>query len=363
MRATGFSPRSSDGESEVSEVTEAADGNTDNDTRGVMMADGGFEVREYSSDIKHSDDKVRDYHVPSGSYLYAYRVEEGDASHHVVVSRGDEPGTRWEQRIPATVNRPVPGQKRWTIPDNWEVHAYSSRESIAYALYYVPESDVWARVSIPTNDWLTDAWYSVEGVGEFTVEPVGELGNSYDVRRFADEYEQKHDFDDVEEDAEAIRVVARNWDDVERHLRVAIKWVRDEGLDVLQPGDEAIRADADWQIKFRNGPIFRPDEPLEQAIDLSEYDISLSVILEELREAGLLPSNYSFELVLDDSDIDMEYHVRGLIEAGASPAEALDYYMVEIRDLTEAAWAEERGVDQSTVGANVRQAKYELAET
>jgi hypothetical protein len=59
----------------------------------------------------------------------------------------------------------------------------------------------------------------------------------------------------------------------------------------------------------------------------------------------------------------MEYHVRGLIEAGASPAEALDYYMVEIRDLTEAAWAEERGVDQSTVGANVRQAKYELAET
>jgi len=128
----------------------------------------------------------------------------------------------------------------------------------------------------------------------------------------------------------------------------------------MQPGDQPLRADRDWQIEFHQDRIFRPGEAIGQAVDLSEHEIPLSVILDELRDADLLPSYYSFELTLNDSAICMEYYIRGLIEAGASSAEAVDYCMVEVKDMTQTAWAEERGVDQSTVSGNVSQAKEEF---
>lgn len=42
--------------------------------------------------------------------------------------------------------------------------------------------------------------------------------------------------------------------------------------------------------------------------------------------------------MLDDTGIDMEYHVRGLIEAGVSPVKAVEYYMIEVKGLTKTEW-------------------------
>jgi len=325
----------------------------DDDDGPEPIADGGLTVREFN-EVRHSDDVVREYSTPPGDSLYAYRTDNGE--HHVVVSRGSEPGTKWEKRVPATIEHPVPGQKLWTIPDNWEKRVHSKRDSIAYGLFYVPGSDVWIEVSIPTNDWLDGAYYRVKSVGHLNVEPVGDLASSYEIRKHASDYEERHDAEGVEEDAELLRRIADNWDVIEEDLRLTTEWVRDEGLDEMQPGDQPIRTDRDWQIEFHQDKIFKPLRALGEGIDFDEYDIPASALLEELRDVGL-PSHYSFELTLDDSDIDMEYYTRGLIEAGASPAEAMDYYMVEVADMTQTAWAEERGVDQSTVSGNVSQAK------
>jgi len=342
----------SDKEDDQGAVTSQTDSNDNADATAV--ADGGLAVREFT-EVRNSDKLVRDYRTPPGGRLYGYRADDGD--HHVVVSRGSEPATKWEKRVPATVERPIPGQRLWTLPDNWEQRVVSKRDNIAYGLFYVPGSDVWARVSIPTNDWLTDAWYQVTAVGDLAVKPVGDLGSSYDVRRLADEYDEQHDHEVADEDAEAIRELASNWAVVEKDLRRATEWVRADGLNEIQAGDQPVHADRDWQIEFHEDRIFRPGEALKQAIDISEYEIPLSVILDELGDAGLLPSHYKFELVLDDSAIDMEYYTRGLVEAGASPVEAVDYHMVEIVGMTQTAWADERGVDQSTVSGNVSQAK------
>jgi len=343
-----------DAEEQETEPTEVGG---EDDARGVAVADGGLVVREFN-EVRHSDELVREYRTPPGDRLYAYRTDDGD--HHVVVSRGSEPGTQWEKRVSATVERPIPGQRLWTLPENWDQRVVSKRDNIAYGLFYVPESDVWARVSIPTNDWLTDAWYQVKAVGDIDVGPVGNLGSSYDVRQLADDYEATYDDDRVEDDADVIREIASNWDVVEEDFRHTTEWVRGDGLDQMQPGDQPLRADCDWQIEFHQDRIFRPGEAIGQAVDLSEHEIPLSVILDELRDADLLPSYYSFELTLDDSAIGMEYYTRGLIEAGASSAEAVDYCMVEVKDMTQTAWAEERGVDQSTVSGNVGQAKGEF---
>jgi len=338
---------------DISLADSESGGETDSDDDTNPIADGGLVVREFN-EVRHSDELVREYRTPPGDRLYAYRSDDGD--HHIVVSRGDEPGTRWEKRFRATVERPIPGQKLWTIPDNWEKRVHSKRDSIAYGLFYVPDSDTWARVSIPTNDWLTDAWYRVKAVGDLDVEPVGELASSYELRQHADDYEQDHNVEPAKEDAELLRKIADNWSVVEEDLRLTTEWVRDEGLDQMQPGDQPIHADRDWQIEFHQDEIFKPLRALGEGIDFDEYDIPASALLEELRDVGL-PSHYSFELTLDDSAIDMEYYTRGLIEAGASPAEAMDYYMVEIVGMTQTAWAKERGVDQSTVSGNVSQAK------
>lgn len=265
------------GESESKERSEErpepTEMNDESNTLDVAMADGGLVVREFS-DIG-SAELVREYKTPPGHRLYAYRDDDGD--HHIVVSRGGEPGTRWEKRIPATVKRPVPGQKRWTIPDNWEQHVYSRRDSIAYALYYVPESDVWARVSIPTNDWLTDAWYGVQALSDLDVESVGELGSSYDVRQFADEYEEKYDVEGIEKEAEAFRVIADNWAFVEEDLSLATEWLQDDGLCEMWAGDRCARADNNWRIEVSQDPIFLPDKALKEVTSLSEYDIPVVV--------------------------------------------------------------------------------------
>ncbi|RDZ61381.1 hypothetical protein C5B90_19095 [Haloferax sp. Atlit-12N] len=300
-------------------------------------------------EVEHTDAAVR--HYRADGHLYAYR----DGDEHVVVSRGDEPGTRWKHRTSSTVERPVPGQKRWTIPDNWEQRVYSKRDNIAYALYYVPEADVWARVSIPTNNWLVDAWYQVKAVGDLDVKAVGDLASRHDVRQLASEFEDDGD----DEMAVVLKEVARNWNVVEEDVRHATEWVLDEGLDQIRPGDQPIHADEGWQVEFHQDRVFRPGDAIKHAVDFSGYDVPVSALLDVLSDLGL-PSYYRFELVLDSSEIDMEYYVRGLLEAGVSSAEALDYYFVEVDGMSQSAWGRAAGKSQQTVSKNVAGAKRVL---
>jgi hypothetical protein len=292
-------------------------------------------------ELRHSHDLVRRY--KADGTLYAYR----DDGEHVIVSRGREPHTRWTDIIPATVDRPVPGQQRWTIPDNWEARVRAEGRTI----YYVPESDVFAKVATPAKCHLVDAWYRVVSVGELTVDTVGTLGESHEVRELADEYEE-YDIEQADDDAAAFRAVADQWDAVETDVEMATEWVRDEGIDQLRAAGKPVPADRTGQIEFHSDRIIRPAE----ALDLSVFEIPTDVVLDDLRDAGLLPDYYRFEIGVDDSAVGMEYVTRGLIEAGATNAAAVDYYMVEIVGMSQTEWAAERGVSQSTVSESVAQA-------
>ena len=334
-------------------VVDAVERDIEDEYDSETIADGGLEVRDYRGDLERSDALVRSYTTPPGERLYAYRTDDGD--HHIVVSRGNEPSDRWEKRVPAERDRLVPGEQLWTIPDNWELRVRDSRDDHAMGLFYNDEIDTWARISIPTNNWLTDAWYGVKAVGDLEVEPDGNLGSSYDVRQYADEFEQQHEGEEVAEDAEAFRAVADGWDEVEEELRLTLDWVRDEGIEQLRAADQPLST-SDWEVEFRNR-VFRSGDALERAADLSDYEIPTSELVDQLRRADLLPGYYRFELGLDDSGIDMEYYMQALIEAGCSPPEALDYYMVEIADMTQSEWADERGIAQPSVSGNIKDAK------
>lgn len=154
--------------------------------------------------------------------------------------------------------------------------------------------------------------------------------------------------------------MADNWESVETDLEMTLEWVRDEGLDQQQPGDQPISLSEDWELEFHQDRVFRPGEALAREIDFSEYEIPDGVLLDELRNAGLLPSYYKFELRIDTDAVGMEHATRALIEAGCSPAEALDYYMTEIRGLTHGGWADERGISQPSVSTRVSDAKTHI---
>lgn len=302
-----------------------------------------------------ADEKIRKYNADG--QLLAYRSENKEK--HLVVSKGKDPATRWEKLIPAKVKRPIPNQKRWTIPDNWDQRIYYKRNSIAYGFYHVPEVDVWAKVSIPTNNWLIDAWYGVESVGKLNFEPVGNLASKKEIRELADKYEEKYSRENVEKNAELIREIADNWDLVEKELEMATEFVLKEGVQEKLSDRSRIRADEKGQIEF-NYRVFRPEDILSDVIDLSKYDMPLSIAFDEIRGEDLIPDHYAFRPRIDSSDIDMEYYLKGLIESGLNPAKAIDYYMVEQKEISQTKWASMRNIDQSTVSNNVKKATRKL---
>lgn len=55
-----------------------------------------------------------------------------------------------------------------------------------------------------------------------------------------------------------------------------------------------------------------------------------------------------------------EAELTRLIRAGLSPAEALDFYMVEEGPHTQTSWAKLRGIGQGVVSENISKAKKEL---
>lgn len=55
--------------------------------------------------------------------------------------------------------------------------------------------------------------------------------------------------------------------------------------------------------------------------------------------------------------------LMALIYEGLSPAEAIDYWMVEGHGLTQSGWADERGREQQAISKNVRKARKKLEAT
>jgi len=308
-----------------------------------LVTDGGETDIPSAQEVRNSDDAVR--HYSADGHLYAYR----DGDEHVVVSRGKEPSARWTRRVAAERKRVVPGQQLWTIPGNWRQVASIPRDALDYGIFSVPETSQYVTLSIPTNEYLVDAWYGVKAVGELTVTPVGNLGSRRDVQQIANEYAA----DGQEKDAEAMREVASAWGAVEKELEAAVEWVRNEGIDQMRPGDQPLPTNSDWTIEFARDRVYRPGEVLTRETDIEDYEVPLDVVLKELRDRAGLPSYYKFKVGVDGSGRTMQHDVRALIEAGCSPRQALDYYMTEFKGLSQSTWADECGRAQPSVSKSV----------
>jgi len=252
--------------------------------------DDGRTVKE----IRNSDDCVRDVRNPDGT-LVAYR----DDDEHVVISRGNEPRTRWTKRVPAERTDVEVGDRLWTVPENWTIVAREDRDAVAYGIYEIDETGELIKLSIPTNNHLVDKWYGVKRVGsDLTADAEGSLGTADDVRALADDLED--DEYDHADDPEALRRIADYWEAVETDLQMAEEWVTDEGIQQQRPAPQPLHLD-DWTTEFQTR-IFRPGEVIGREVDLSGLDTDTSLLLDALRRDGLLPSHYRFRVSLEGQD-------------------------------------------------------------
>jgi hypothetical protein len=337
---------SDDEDTEEATMTES---NTD-DTSATAMTDGGTEeIRDYRS-IERSDDEVRSY--SADGHLYAYR----DGDEHVVVSRGNEPGTRWTERVPAEREAVLAGEHLWTVPENWE-HRVNIRgvAEARYAIYHIPETGVDVLMTVPNKNYLVDAWYGVKRVGSLTV--------TYDDEIAWDELEtlieNVRDIEEVSDDAvEALETLHSRRRGFERKFAEDVDMHAEDALFVRAHEPVLVH---EWTADPW-GDIFHVDYLVQDFLDVD--DETRDEVLKNLEIRNVIPHYPTVRVDVEEGEgVPEGYDIRALVEAGASGAETIDYLLTEHYDLmTQTDWAEIRGKGSSAISKNVSGAKKELSD-
>ncbi|RNJ22030.1 hypothetical protein [Halosegnis longus] len=273
--------------------------NTD-DTSARTVADGGTEQIRGSNEVRRSDDEVRYY--SADGYLYAYH--EGDE--HVVVSRGNEPQTRWTKRVPAERDAVVAGGHLWTIPENWEHRVKIKGAGQARnAIYHIPETGVDVLVSVPNKNYLVDAWYGVERVGSLTVSYDDEIG--WDELEVLIETVQ--DIEEVSDDvADALETLHCRRRSFERKFANEVDTYAERAL--LEDAHEPVSVQ-EWTANPW-GDIFHIDHLVQNFLDLDNE--TRDAVLRNLSEASVLPKYPTLRVdVEEDEGVPEGYDIHALV--------------------------------------------------
>jgi len=241
----------------------------------------------YRDVAKHK--QIRSYANPSGS-LHVIDPDDG-SDEWLLVADGEH--IDLTKRIPASVSDVSAGDKLWAIPQNWAEKVHVSADMIDYGIFAIDDGEQYAKVSIPTNDHVVDAWYRVKTVGtELQAQTVKSLASRYEV----DEAVTELEVSGYHDDARALRRVAERWHEMIDHKERAEEWVTGEGMEMLGgPGDTPVNADRNWVVEFHKDYIFRPKDVLRKS-DVRDVPFGEDILVEILRENDLIPGHYKFEI-------------------------------------------------------------------
>ena len=233
--------------------------------------------------------RVRTYSPIPSMRLIAYR----DGDEHVVQRRDDD-GIEREKRISATVDDPIFLEKRWTIPDNWVKVAHSSRDTIAYGIYWIPESEKYAEVSIPTNDHVRDAWYGINSVGQLEADYVGEVAQADTIREHALEAEEYDSPNDV---VSGLNAVAKHRGVIAEHFSEGAEMTIDDPLyDAKRNEHDMLRCDDQFVVESRH-PIVETDWMLRDC-GITDRE-TRDAVYKWLRDTDVFPNRYQVWLSVE----------------------------------------------------------------
>ncbi|SEH53522.1 hypothetical protein SAMN05192561_10562 [Halopenitus malekzadehii] len=335
-------------ETSIKEST-MTESNTDN-TSIEAMTDGGTETIRDSDEVRFSNDDVR--HHSADGYLYAYREND----EHVVVSRGRESRDRWTKRVPAERDAVLAGEHLWTIPENWQHRVkIKGPAEVNYRIYHIPESGVDVLVTVPNKTRIVDAWYGVKRVGTLNVTYDDEI--AWDKLETTIEYVR--DSEEVHNDVvEALETLNQRRRGFERKFASSVNLCAKEALlgNPHEPVTVHQWTAKPWADRF---PV---DSLAGDFLNLNTE--TRDAVVHQLSESNFLPSYPTVRVdVAEGEGIPDGYDVRALVEADASRSESIDYLITEHYDLmTQAHWAEIRGMEVSNINKNVNCAKKKLSD-
>lgn len=296
-------------------------------------------------------ERIRDY--TADGTLYAYR--DGDT--HVVVGKTRDRRDEWATRVPAERRAVLKGERLWTIPDNWEMklkHDHGDRPT--QETYRIDGARLYATVERPQNNYLTDAWYRVLAVGPLRVDvDAYDASNVSDAIRRAEQDGVPDDvlacLRDLKDRFDYLAAMADEWitEDAERLTREDMDGQR-AGGSLVCDGEyyEPWRDYADWHWF------------IEQATADDHTDEVCREAATVLTDEGALARLPDVRVTVDTDARPEDTDLRACMEAGCSPAVAVDYLACESYGYSQGEWADLRGVDQSTVSGNVREGRVVL---
>lgn len=122
------------------------------------------------------------------------------------------------------------------------------------------------------------------------------------------------------------------------------------GLSIDRPSSERIRKNQNAYVAI---DVWDGNDGLWKEV---EYQQGFSEPLE-----WVYPQGGTLRIVVDSAPgRDAEQDFKWLIEEGLSPAEALDYWMVEVMNETQTHWANYRNKTRQAISKNVQSAKSKL---
>ena len=308
--------------------------------------------RKSYREAKNDNSLERSYQADGNIYVYR------DGDEHVIVSNGRDVSDKWTRRVPAERTHVAPGEQLWSIPSNWEqTYRIDGGDLHAWHVFRIPETGVEVEVSIPLKDHLVDAWYRVSAVGESVVEFASELDHEA-ARQTLDQADESGEYDDLV--INGLRELVEKdyrWDSFVQAFEESINDWGPEALDPRRGRAPMVSIDGSnpW------GDHYQIDDLLDDAIGASvdtDWDVLREV--EQLLHERAVPVSPAVTVSIDTSGVWADYHIQALIQAGCSPAEAIDWFYVERVGMSQTEWAAQRDCDQSTVSGNVRQARWTL---
>ncbi|MGQ3329953.1 hypothetical protein [Halorubrum sp. FL23] len=300
------------------------------------------------------DAQIREY-AENGT-LKAYNNEK-ENEHIIKIT--DERG-QTTRTTSATRTAVLEGEQLWTIPKNWK-HFATDRGHI---IYRIPETDVFVSVSRPTGP-VSGATYTVETLGSLYLKPQSGVLD----REGVVEWVESLDEDENPDLKEVATKLLDNWDEFGQFwFNVLQTYGKSELNDQSDPNDlesitgqhGRVTADID-NNKNLNGLVRHRISSEDGVVD----DDLVDELVTNLRDVFDVNDRIHFYYGVSENEDRLPdgYRYRALVEAACSSAEAGDYLMTEIHDMSQSEWAESRNVDPSTVSKNVNAARLNLDVT
>ena len=337
------------------------------------------QINDYLDARNISEEEViRRVEMSSGEVMMiAYR----DDDQHVILIKTED-GEIKEERAPAERQRVVPGQKLWTIPDNW-LGIYKHDE---YAIFRPQWDDLEYFIRVETSSDrpkdVGEIQYIISEVGVDSPELTTEVGSQSEMETTLNWYEEwaEEQFDYIYDDEVRSHVFGQfreHWDVITQSIHNELEIISNGWLP-LSPDDESspgpfggahqLDSEGNYQLDdYTDGSpfdLFQVGAEFNKRFDSGDLGdapgLMIPRVCQYLQHRSILPRTNMVKITLDESKLDMDYYIRALVEGGCSPAEALDYYYVEIDGITQTEQAERRGVGQDTVSRNVAAAKGEI---